>query len=286
MWVDGRSRGTAPLAVEAEAGRSYAVRAVHPGYRDDEQLVTAAAGDAPVRLHLVRLVATLAVETEPPGARVFVDGKETGKLTPASLELPPQTPLMLTLRKQGFAESSTKTTAPAPGEHALYHTVLPLEGAVALLTVTTEPAVADVSVDGLLLAPPAPSHDTFVAPGARHRVKATAPGFVDARQEVTVAGGEHKSLHLALVAGGTLAVRLNVAAKVLVDGKAVGTAPLPPLGLPPGEHSLALRGTTPPFDYSTKVSLERGHTLEVRLDFAADHTVSGHIGDRAIADQW
>ena len=82
-------RGSAPLAVDAEAGRSYAVRAVHPGHRDDEQLVTAAAGDSPVRLHLDRLAATLAVETEPPGARVFVDGKETGKLTPTALELPP-----------------------------------------------------------------------------------------------------------------------------------------------------------------------------------------------------
>ncbi|HEY2744500.1 MAG TPA: PEGA domain-containing protein [Polyangia bacterium] len=286
VYVDGRARGTTPLAVDAEAGRSYAVRAVRPGWRDDEQLVTAAAGDAPVRLHLERLAATLAVETEPAGARVLVDGKETGKLTPATLELPPSSALTLTLRKEGFVESSVKTTAPAPGEHALYHTALALESAAALLTVATDPPSANVTVDGLLLAPPAPSHDTFVAPAARHKVKASAPGFVDARADVTVAGGEHRSLHLALVAGGTLALRLNVAAKVLVDDKPVGTAPLAPLGLTAGEHTLALRGKTPPIDYSTKVSLETGHTLEVRLDFNADHKVTGHIGDRPVADQW
>jgi hypothetical protein len=284
--VDGRARGAAPVAIDAEAGRSYAVRAVRPGYREDEQLVTAAAGDSPVRLHLERLAATLAVETDPAGARVFVDGKETGKLTPATLELPPSAALELTLRKQGFVESTVKTTAPPPGERALYHTALPLEGSAALLTVTTEPPNANVSVDGLVLAPPAPSHDTFVAPGSKHKIKVSAPGFVDARAEVTVGGGEHRSLHLTLVEGGTLTLRTNVAAKVLLDDKAVGTAPILPLGVTAGEHTLALRGKAPAVDFSTKVSVEKGHTLEVRLDFNADHKVTGHIGERAIADQW
>jgi len=286
VYVDGRARGSAPLAVDAEAGRSYAVRATRDGHRDAEQLVTAAAGDAPVRLHLDRLAAVLAVETEPAGARVFVDGKETGKLTPATLELPPSASVLLTLRKEGFVESSVKTTSPAAGEHALYHTALPLEGSAALLTVTTDPSTANVSVDGLVLAPPAPSHDTFVAPGTRHKVKASAPGYVDARAELAVGGGEHKSLHLQLVEGGTLTLRTNVAAKVLLDDKPIGTAPLLPVGVAAGEHTLALRGKTPNVDYSTKVSVEKGHTLEVRLDFNADHKVKGHIGDREIADQW
>ena len=286
VYVDGRARGSSPVAVDAEAGRSYAVRAVRPGFRDDEQLVTAAAGDAPVRLHLLRLAATLAVETEPPGARVFVDGKESGKLTPALLELTPATPIVLTLRKEGFAESSVKTTAPPPGERALYHTALRLEGSASLLTVSTEPPGANVSVDGLMLAPPAPSHDTFVAPGTRHKIKAVAPGYVDARAEVTLAGGEHKSVHLALVEGGTIALRTNVAAKVLVDDKAVGTAPILPVGVTAGQHTLALRGKTPALDYSTKVSVDKGHTLEVRLDFNADHKVTGHVGEREISDQW
>jgi hypothetical protein len=286
VYVDGRARGSSPLVVDAEAGRSYALRAVRAGFHDDDQLVTAAAGDAPVRLHLDRLPATLAVETEPAGARVLVDGKETGKLTPAVLELPPSTPIVLGLRKDGFVESSVKTTAPPPGERALYHTALPLLGSAALLTITIEPPLANVSVDGLVLAPPAPSHDTFVAPGTRHKIKASAPGFVDARAEIAVAGGEHKSLHLALVEGGTIALKTNVAAKVLLDDKAIGTAPILPVGVTAGEHTLALRGTTPTVAYSTKVSVEKGHTLDVRLDFNDDHKVTGHIGERAVTDQW
>src|SRR5262249_19250014 len=33
VYVDGRARGTSPVHVDAEAGRSYAVRAVRPGFR-------------------------------------------------------------------------------------------------------------------------------------------------------------------------------------------------------------------------------------------------------------
>ena len=192
------------------------------------------------------------------------------------------------MRKEGFVESSTKTTAPPPGERALYHTALPLAGAAALLTVSTEPPGANVSVDGLVLAPPAPSHDTFVAPGARHKVKASAPGFVDARTEVAVAGGEHKSLHLQLVEGGTMALRTNLAAKVLLDDKAVGTAPHRcRSALTAGEHTLALRGKTPVVDYSTKVSARR-RDIHSRCGSTsiADHKVTGHIGERAVTDQW
>ena len=133
----------------------------------------------------------------------------------------------------------------------------------------------------------APAHHVRYADRpAALRERPSEPGFVDARSEVTVAGGEHKSLHLQLVEGGTLALRINVEAKVLLDGKPVGNAPLAPVGLTAGEHVLALRGKTPALDYSTKVSLEKGHTLEVRLDFNADHKVTGHIGDRPVADQW
>lgn len=286
VYVDGRARGHAPVRVEAEAGRSYAIRAARAGYRDDEQLVTAAAGDSTVRLHLDELRASLQIESDPPGARLFVDGQATGKLTPATLDWKPQTPLKVSLRKDGFVEETLSTTAPAPGERASYHATLKLEATTALLTIAVEPATAVVSVDGLTLAPPAPTHDTFIAPGARHKVKATAPGYVDARAELVVSGGEHKSLQLKLVEGGTLALRTNVPAKVLVDDKPVGTAPILPLGLAAGEHTLALRGKTPPVEFSTKISVDKGQVLEVRLDFNDDHSVMGHIGDKSVQDKW
>ena len=286
VYVDGRVRGTGPLKLDAEAGRSYALRATLDGWRDDEQLVTAAAGDGTVRLHLGAEQSVAAIESQPAGARLFVDDKDTGKLTPTTLELRPGEKLAVSLRKDGFVDQPLTVVAPRPGERTVYRANLPLAPTAALLTIQVTPPTANVSVDGLTLAPPTWSHDTFVAPGRRHRIKASAIGFVDARQEVLVAGGEHRTVHLTLAEGGTLALRVNPPVKVLVDGKAVGTAPLSPLGLAPGGHTLALTRDAPPLDWSTPIVIDKGRILEVALELHDDHTVTGHIGDKTVTDKW
>ena len=287
VYVDGRPRGAAPLRLDGlDAGRAYALRAVLDGWRDDEQLVTAAAGESTVQLRLGEQHGVVALESEPAGARVIVAGQDTGKLTPTTQELVAGAHLEVTLRKDGFVDQTLTLIGPKAGERAVYRAALTLSPLAALLTVASEPADAVVSVDGLTLAPPAPSHDTFVAPGSKHKVKVSAPGFVDERAEVLVGGGEHKTVTLKLHEGGTLALRLNLPARVSIDGKPVGTAPLAPLGLPAGEHTLALEQKSPPVRWSTPLALETGQTLEVRLDFRADHTISGRVGDRAVSDKW
>jgi hypothetical protein len=153
------------------------------------------------------------------------------------------------------------------------------------LTIAAQPETATVSLDGMQLMPPGPTHDTFVAPGSRHHLKVTAPGFVDERQELMLVGGEHKTVHVALTEGGTLALKLNLPAKVLIDDKAVGSAPLPPLGLMPGEHKLGLRGADK-LTFSTPFSIDKGQTLEMRLELKPDRTVSGHVGSKAVSGKW
>jgi hypothetical protein len=190
------------------------------------------------------------------------------------------------LRKDGFLEQPLSLTGPNGGERAVYRAALPLSPQAALLTITSDPAGANVSVDGLVLAPPAPAHDTFVAPGVKHKLKASANGFVDARAEIVVGGGEHKTAHLALSAGGTIVLKTNVAAKVLIDNSAVGTSPLAPVGLSAGSHTFMLRRRTPPLEWSTKLHLAKGETLEIRLDFTSDHKVTGHVGAYAVDETW
>src|SRR5438128_2155028 len=109
----------------------------------------------------------------------------------------------------------------------------------------------------MALMPPAPSHFTMVAPGARHKLKATAPGYLEWRDELTVAGGEHKLVRAALEEGGQLAVRTNVAAHLLVDGKPLGVTPMAPVTLPPGAHAVTLRSTVGAGerDYQTTVTV-------------------------------
>jgi hypothetical protein len=268
IFVDGRSRGTAPIDVtDLEAGRSYAVRGALKGHRDDDQLVVATAGSSTVRLHLGNIAGVIALDCDPPGAHVIVDGKDIGRLTPTNVELEPQKTVTIRLRKQGYRDRELTVTGPAPGERAVYQTSLPLSPEVAGLRIEVSPPTAAVAIDGLALMPPAPEHDEFIKPGALHHVKVSAPGYIDFREDVYLAGGEHKSLRVKLALGGVLALKTNTAAKVFVDDKAVGTAPLAPLALAEGKHTLTLKSDKPALHFFTNVEVEKGKTNEQRIDF-------------------
>jgi hypothetical protein len=165
VYLDGRKRGNAPLRIDGlEAGRSYAVRASLNGRKDDDQLVSAAAGESTVRLKLAPLPGQVAVQSDPPGAKLFLDGKDTGKVTPAELDLEPGRSAEVLLKKDGFAEERIPITCPSAGERAVYRASLPLSPLVSALTIEAEPSGATVTVEGLALLPPSPSHDTFVKP--------------------------------------------------------------------------------------------------------------------------
>jgi PEGA domain len=268
VFVDGRKRGTAPLRVDGlEAGRSYAVRATLTGRKDDDQLISAAVGESMVRLKLVELPGRVAVESDPPGAKLILDGKDTGKLTPAELDLVPGSTAEVTLKKDGFSEQHISVTCPQAGEHAVYRGNLPLSPLVAALTVESDPPSANVTVDGLALLPPAPIHDTFLKPGTKHLVRVSAPGFIELKEELLLGSGEHKTLHAKLVEGGVLSVKSNLVARVLVDGHLVATGTTAQLALAEGKHALALHGQKPFLRYEATVTVEKGRTLDKSVSF-------------------
>ncbi|HEY7954862.1 MAG TPA: PEGA domain-containing protein, partial [Polyangia bacterium] len=268
VFVDGRKRGTAPLSVEGlQAGVSYAVRSTLAGFKDDDELVTAADGESAVKLKLAALLGAVAIESDPPGAHLIVDGNDTGKLTPAELSLASGKTAEVTLRKDGFNQERLEVSGPRAGEREVYRARLPLSREVAALTINATPPGATVTVDGMALMPPRPSYDTFVKPKALHHVKVSLPGYIDFRADLSLDGGEHRTLTAALREGGVLALDTNCKARVLVDGKAVGTAPLAPLALAEGEHTLALRGERPFLRFQTRVTVEKGKTLAEKLDF-------------------
>jgi hypothetical protein len=56
--------------------------------------------------HLSQLMATLAVTSTPAGANVYIDGRDTGKLTPAQVSVDKGQHVVL-VRKQGYIDETT-----------------------------------------------------------------------------------------------------------------------------------------------------------------------------------
>jgi hypothetical protein len=57
-----------------------------PGYTTDSRTINITSGTrATTAVHLMRLMATLVVKSDPPGANIYVDGRDTGTKTPGQI---------------------------------------------------------------------------------------------------------------------------------------------------------------------------------------------------------
>lgn len=92
VTVDGRAVGRAPLEMTIAPGQ-HQVRVQQPGYLTEERLIEVSAGNRlSLSVKLAKSVTssakgTVTLKTKP-AARVFVDGADTGKSTPVTLQLP------------------------------------------------------------------------------------------------------------------------------------------------------------------------------------------------------
>jgi len=263
LFVDGRPRGLSPVRLDGlEAGRSYAVRASLVGHKDAEQLVTPPPGESAIRLTPTPLPALIVVESDPVGARVLVDGSDSGKVTPATLELPTGRRARLTIERAGRQSTELDVSSPSPGERRVYVARLPLARDVATLRLRVTPPDATVTVDGLALVPATATRETNVRPEAPHRIRASAPGYVDVTRELTLTPGEERALDLALVEGGTLNVRAPEAAQVVVDGRTLGSS-VRTVVLTPGRHRVRLASADG--DAAREVAIEVGKSTTIDL---------------------
>jgi eukaryotic-like serine/threonine-protein kinase len=96
-----------PLALSGLTAGQHTVTVSKPGFSTDTRAVdVASGGKAFVSSHLVQLVATLAVTSTPAGAHILIDGKDTGKLTPAQVSVDKGQHAIL-VRKSGYIDEST-----------------------------------------------------------------------------------------------------------------------------------------------------------------------------------
>ncbi len=206
----------------AEAVRAYLDEfgKKNPKYREAEKL-------------LAGIPASVRITSDPPGAVVMLDGSSKGTA-----------PVLLAMSAGGHAIKasgdgcfgSEKRLKVEPGQEK--SVVIVLERA-ALIKVSSDPTGARLWVDeeksGNL-----PVRLKLHA--GEHRLKASLMGYKDGERVVNAKPGEKTELNIELAAAepGKLSIRTEPAgARVLVDGKEVGEAPLE-RELAPGSHDLAV----------------------------------------------
>jgi hypothetical protein len=109
VQIDGRTDPSwvTPFSLTGLGAGAHTVTVSKPGYSTDTRTVNVASGNkAFVTSHLSLLMATLAVSSSPAGANVYIDGKDTGRLTPAQVPVDKGQHVVL-VRKSGYLDETT-----------------------------------------------------------------------------------------------------------------------------------------------------------------------------------
>jgi hypothetical protein len=209
VQVDGRTDPSwvTPFTLSALDPGQHTVTVSKPGYSSDTRTVAVTSGSkVAVTSHLNQLMATLSVTSTPAGANVYVDGKDTGKLTPAQVSVDKGQHLVL-VRKAGYIDETTsaqfvlaQTVSFSPALRALGNVddiktvgkMNKLFGGksaqgMGIISIKTLPKGAQVAVNQHMLDRPSPV-DFTLDPG-NYIVDITMTGYAPIHKVITVDKG-------------------------------------------------------------------------------------------------
>jgi len=110
VQVDGRNDPSwvTPFNLTGLAPGQHTVSISRPGYAPENRTIDVASGSKSfLVVQLAQLAAAVSVASEPAGAAVFIDGKDTGRVTPAQISVDKPGSHTLLVRKQGYLEETT-----------------------------------------------------------------------------------------------------------------------------------------------------------------------------------
>lgn len=209
---------------------------------------------------------TIAVQTSPSGASVYINGIYQGTAPVTATGIRPGTYTII--GEMPGAESTTEIVTMTGGE---YRTVTLNLGGTGAITFTSEPSGAYIELDGTIIGT-TPHTATDISPG-EHRIVITKNGYYNWRETIDMTGGgtRYISATLGSVAPEN-AIRIRsvpAGAAIYVNGiyqgETMENGYFPLNDLRTGQHTILLRlgGFN---DYQETVTLSEGETITVNAD--------------------
>jgi hypothetical protein len=209
--VDGKSDPSwvTPFTVTSLSPGKHIISVNKSGYSSEVRSVDVATGNkVSLLLHLAPINALMVVNSTPPGAEIVLDGKPSGRVTPAQFAVEKGSHTVL-LRKQGFLEE-TITSDLGPGQNFQYSPALRALGnaedmrtvgklnklfgrggdstaGMGTISVRTQPKGAQIAINQRVLDKLSPA-DVMLGPG-NYIVDVTMTGFKPLHKVVTVDKG-------------------------------------------------------------------------------------------------
>jgi len=264
VYIDGIMTGTTPLAINLSC-REHTLAIEKSGYQTYKKIINPSSDpgntiNANLEYNSGR--GSIIIESDPPGATVYLDGAWQG-ITPARADnLIPGRHLLL-LKKDG-CQDLTDSVPAVTGTVLTYKEYLIPKPQSGYLSVTSYPSGALVSVDGndAGTTPTLPMQ----VPAGNHSLTLRMDGYRDYRYNISVNGGESTPFHADLIripdSGILIIDSVPPGAMVIINRTPKALTPAVLEGIPDGVYFLELWRR----DYqtlNTTIAITGGETQEI-----------------------
>jgi len=251
VFLDGtRHDGFTPTVIkEVTAGEKYKIRVEKEGFRAWSEIVEPEPDKSlTIEATLARLVGTIVVRSDPPGASVFLDGTRLEDPTPTVIQkVTAGEKYKIRVEKEGFRAWS-EIVEPEPDKSLTIEASL--TRLLGTIVVRSIPPGASVFLDGTRLEDPTPTVIQKVTVGERHKIRVEKEGFKPWVETVEVKPDKSLSVQASLtkvVPKPSLSGEIRISsappgAKVYLNDQDMGrNTPTRLSGLSPGKHKLKLK---------------------------------------------
>ncbi len=208
--IDGRSDPSwvTPFNLAGLSPGQHSVTVARAGYAPESRNIDVASGSKLfLVIQLAQITAAVAVSSQPAGAQIFIDGKDSGRVTPAQLSVDKPGAHTFLVRKQGFLEQSSSANLQA-GQVFHFAPTLKALGStdeikiggrfkklfgggdtagMGAVNIKTQPKGAQVAVNNRIVDKPSPV-DFYLNPGT-YVIDITMSGFKPLHRVIDVEKG-------------------------------------------------------------------------------------------------
>jgi eukaryotic-like serine/threonine-protein kinase len=114
--IDGRSDPSwiTPFNLAGLSPGQHSVTVARAGYAPESRTIDVASGSKLfLVIQLAQITAAVAISSQPAGAQIFIDGKDTGRVTPAQISVDKPGAHTVLVRKQGYLEQTSSANLQA-----------------------------------------------------------------------------------------------------------------------------------------------------------------------------
>lgn len=220
VQIDGKSSSAwlTPFTISELAPGTHQVIFTKQGYSIETRKLEIGPKNSSYNLDLVQMTTALSVNSDPPGASIEIDGRDTNKVTPAQIPVA-EGDHKIVLRLDGYHSAGTQATVTKGQIFSFFPTLNPgdarqagntnpvtnrlgkifgggFRGGKGMIDFVTTPPGAKIYIQGRAMAFATPAHVPI--PEGDYRIEFREPGYKPVQQNVHVEAGKNSRVVVTL----------------------------------------------------------------------------------------